>query len=184
MYGEGEKTFKYVLAVSEERLRATHRNILDISAEFARVLLNPERFGQARAMYARNIQVQGDLTGGKDERVLNDMSFLALTLSRLNQPEEAKSMSQECLKLKEEVYGGEHKWTLTETNNLGTYLEELGDFEGAQAMYEQAVQGAQENLRSKDADLKVWQANLADLRETVQKDASSNKLWNDVCFLD
>lgn len=167
MYEKAEEIFKDALAVSEKTFGATHVMTLSISSDFTLVLWNLERFEQARMMFARNLEVQRAINGDKDEMVLYQMSFLAMTLSRLNRTEEAKSLGQECLRLSEEVYGSEQEETLIVMNNLDTYLEELGDLDGALAMYERAVLGGQKNLTPDDANLKLYQENLERLRETV-----------------
>jgi tetratricopeptide (TPR) repeat protein len=101
------------------------------------------------------------LHGPEHRRTLVSMANLGLTLSDLNQFDEADEMLSRCAELRARSLGDDHVETLFARNNLANLRHRQGKLNEAIAIWDDAVDRARDVLGTAHPEWQAWVRNLA-----------------------
>ncbi|MEU8080446.1 tetratricopeptide repeat protein [Catellatospora citrea] len=121
------------------RVNLRTRTVANLIYWLAYYLDDIGNFDNAEPLHGECIALRTELLGAEHPDTLNALNNLATVLRRTDRLEEAGELHQRILEVRQRTLGTQHPDTLVSMNNLGRVKFDLGDFDAARALLEQAV---------------------------------------------
>jgi tetratricopeptide (TPR) repeat protein len=141
----------------------------------------PESFEAAEAALREAIDLQRRLVQqggtGSERDLARALTALARLLEDKGHYAEAESLTQEALRIRERVLGGEHPDTLASVNNLAGLYESQGQYDEAEPMYQRVLAASERVLGPEHPDTLTSVNNLGYLYESQRRYAEAEPLY-------
>ncbi|KAG1680420.1 hypothetical protein FOA52_015511 [Chlamydomonas sp. UWO 241] len=156
-----ERLSKLAWAVTEKKMGHSHRYTLASLGNYANVLFNLGRWGEAREKHQCVLESRQEMLGAEHPDTLASLNDLALVLWKEVKLDEAEHLHQLALAGRDKVLGAEHRDTLTSLSNLGKLLLDQGKLDASEKLQRRALTGRREGLGDQHPDTLQSFHNLA-----------------------
>ena len=140
----------------------------------------------ARRYWTQLVETQEQLHGPKDERTLDALVWLAESLDDLDEPEQARSISERIAgplgrhyAASADVVGAEDPRTLELGHALGLTLERLGQYESARATYQRTLDGYLNVQGRRSRQVATLRARLGDIARWLGDPPAAHAMYGE-----
>ena len=149
---EAKKLYEQALKIAEATYGSDHYQVATIANNLGSVLHDMGDLQGAKKLYERALQIDEKALGPDHLNVARDATKLGTVLHDMGDLQGAKKLYERAIEVfwlcraivfNEKVYSPDHPTVAVVFNNLGGILQDMGDFQGAKIIYEQALKIAE-----------------------------------------
>ncbi len=138
-YAAAEPMLSEALALRRRLLPATHPQLAHNLSDLALLRADLGEADSAEALYRESLALIARVHGPRHPHLATVMNNLARLLQTQRRFDEARTLLQQALEIRRDGLGAQHQSVAMSLNDLGQVLADLGDRDGAEAHYRQAL---------------------------------------------
>jgi len=139
-YEDAEPMYREALDTQRRLLGDEAAEVADTLIGFADLLTMEGRFEESELLFRESLEIRRKIFGEENLDVARSMEFLGMNLFDQGNYDVAKATMRDSIAMRRRLLNGSPHPDLADgLNNLGLVLLEMADFEGAQRMYQEAL---------------------------------------------